>query len=43
MLIRNKIDLKKFSSFGIGGEAKYFLEVKNKKDLKEAFLFIKKK
>jgi len=41
MKIQENILLKKFTTFQIGGLARYFMVVKNNDDLREAFAFIK--
>jgi UDP-N-acetylmuramate dehydrogenase len=40
--IKEKVPLSDFTSFHLGGPARYFMEVKNKNDLEEALEFIKK-
>jgi UDP-N-acetylmuramate dehydrogenase len=42
MNIQKKVSLKKFTTFKIGGNAKYFVEVISLEDLKKAYLFAKK-
>lgn len=41
--IQENISLKKYTTFNIGGEARYFVSVKNIEDLKEALKFSKEK
>lgn len=40
--MQSNVSLKNFSSFEIGGRARFFLKVSNLKELKRAFLFAKK-
>ncbi|MBN1914768.1 MAG: UDP-N-acetylmuramate dehydrogenase [Parachlamydiales bacterium] len=42
-MIQENVELKPYSSFKIGGKARYYVVVENKEALKEAFLFAKKK
>ncbi len=41
--VETNVNLAPFTTFKIGGEAKYLIRIKNKKDLIEAFRFIKKR
>lgn len=41
--IQRNISLKNYSTFKIGGEAKYFTLIENENDLQEAFKFVKEK
>jgi len=43
MNIQEHIDLKPYTYFKIGGQARYFIEVKHEDELKEALAFAKKK
>lgn len=43
MQIQNNIELSNYTSFKIGGLARYFVEIKNELDLKEVFLWLKEK
>lgn len=40
-VIENNIDLKKLTTFKIGGQAKYYAEVKNEKEIQEVYKFVK--
>ena len=41
--MREHVDLKPYTYFKIGGQARYFIEVKHEEELKEALAFAKKK